>query len=176
MTELEQIAELSPEDIAKLREERAGKVIYGGLIFLTAALLIFAFLLANYLNSLIFMAIFILLALSVSGFLFNFAKKMNTLIDQDILGGRKNIIIAPIQSKRIDSSEITHGREKGGISSKYYMTIKGREYDMTERRYLMIKVGEFMEIHEAPLSKTILKQRWLKEDDSDEVENDTTDN
>ena len=122
------------------------------------------------------MAIFILLALSVSGFLFNFAKKQNTLIDQDILGGRKNIIIAPIQSKRIDSSEITHGREKGGISSKYYMTIKGREYDMTERQYLMIKVGEFMEIHEAPLSKTILKQRWLKEDESDEVENDTTDN
>ena len=76
---------------------------------------------------------------------------------------RKTIIVAPIQSKRVESSEITKGRDKGGVALKYFMTIRGTEYDMTEHRYLTIKEGEFMELHQAPNSKIIVRQRWLKE-------------
>lgn len=170
MTESLEIAELAPEDVTKLQEELGGKTTYGCLIFITAILLILGFFLGNLLNSLMLMAIFLVVALAISGGIFYFLRQKNAQISEDIWRGRKNVIIAPIQSKRVDSSEITHGRNRGSISSKYFMTLRGKEYDMTERRYLTIKVGEFMELHVAPLSGTILKQRWLKEDGTEETE------
>lgn len=170
--ESEQIAELTTDDIAKLKDE---KLSYGCVIFLIAVLLIGGLFLAYIVNlpikganGLIIMGVYILLSIAIFWFSFTTIKRKNELIDQDILGMKKKIIVAPIQSKRIESSEITTGRDKGGVELKYFMTIRGEEYDMTERRYLMIKVGEFMELHQAPNSKIIVRQIWLKEDSQEE--------
>ncbi|MGI8543199.1 MAG: hypothetical protein ACR2MD_06920, partial [Aridibacter sp.] len=92
-------------------------------------------------------------------------------VTKDIAGGQKKIIIAPITNKRIKTSDITRGRNKGGINSEYFMTIAGRDYPMTEHKYLTIPVGEFMEIHLAPATKTVLRERWLKKDGTIEEDN-----
>ena len=79
--------------------------------------------------------------------------------------------MAPIESKRIESSEIKSGRRQGEIDSRYYMTIRGVEYDMNESEYLEIRQGEFIEIHVAPLSKTVLQQKWLRGDGTSQIIN-----
>lgn len=169
MTESEQSAMLSPEDVAKLQTEKAP---FGCMIILIAALLIVVAMLAIFWNSSpVWLAAYVLVSSAVFVFYFIYRKRTNGLIDQDIWTGRKNVIIAPIESKRIESSEITSGRRQGEISSKYYMTIRGTEYDMNESEYLKIRQGEFIEINVAPLSKTIIRQKWLRADGTSEIIN-----
>lgn len=153
---------LGPEDVAKLQTE---KVTLGCTILLIFPLLIIGVGLAVFVNLwLPAMAVYTLIALAIVAFYFFYRKKTNAEIDQDIITGRKNIIIAPIQDKRIASSEVKSGYRRGEIKSKYYMTIRGVEYPMNESDYLNIRVGEFLETHVAPLSKTVFLQKWLKED------------
>lgn len=169
MTESERLSVLEPEDVAKLQTEKAPA---GCLIILIAALVIVDALLASFWNSsAVWLAAYFLVSSAFFVFYFMFRKKTNGLIDQDILAGRKNVITGPIESKRIDSSEITRGRRQGEISSKYYMTIRGIEYDMNESEYLDIRQGEFIELHIAPVSKTVLQQKWLKGDGTSEIIN-----
>jgi hypothetical protein len=169
MTKSEKLAPLTADDIVKIEAEKMGN---GCLWVLTVpASLIFLFFLGTsnwssvYLTESAFIlaaTVFIPLLILIP--LYKFIKKKDQQIARDIAGGQKKIIIAPITNKRIDSSEITRGRNKGGISSNYFMTVDDIEYPMTERKYLLIPVGEFMEIHQAPISKIILRERWLKQD------------
>jgi len=153
---------LSPDDVAKLQTNKAP---VGCLIILIAALLLGGVMVGLFLDSsLVWLAGYALISIAIFVGYFIFRKKTNGLIDQDIWAGRKNMIIAPIESKRIDSSEILSGRRKGEISSNYYMTIRSAEYEMNESDYLEIRQGEFIEIHIAPMSKTVLHQKWLRAD------------
>lgn len=160
---------LSPEDVAKLQTEKAP---IGCLIILIVLLLIGGAAVGMFLNSsLIWVAGYGLIAAAIFVGYFIFRKKTNGQIDEDIWKGRKNVIIAPIESKRIESSEVMRGRRQGQIDSKYYMTIRGVEYDMNESEYLEIRQGEFVEIHLAPLSKTVLQQKWLRTDGTVQIIN-----
>lgn len=178
MTKSEEMVELTADDITKIKAEKMG---YGCLwVVAVPVFLVFLFFLItfnwNYIfstDSLLIIAVMVILFLILFA-LYKFIKKKDTEIDKDIIAGKKKIIIAPITNKRIESSDITRGRNKGGISSEYFMTIADIEYPMAERKYLMIPVGEFMEIHQAPTSKIIIKERWLKQDgtikeDKDEI-------
>ncbi|MBK7932074.1 MAG: hypothetical protein KA956_10675 [Pyrinomonadaceae bacterium] len=167
MTESEQQAMLTVEDVAALRAE---KQPVGCLVTLIPVLLIAIVLLAFFVNpSPVWIAGYVVISLAVFALYFSFHMKTNRIIDQDIAVGRKNVIIAPIQDKRIESTESKSGRTRGEISSKYYMTIRGVEYSMSEPEYLQIRQGEFMEIHVAPLSKVVIAQKWLKADGSSVV-------
>jgi hypothetical protein len=174
MLESETTAELTAEDIAKLNEQRVTR----GCLWILAvpAVLIFLFFLFTLnwstfpVNSALIIAATIFIPLLILTPLYIFIKKRDRQIDADIAGGRKKIIVAPIAGKRIESSDITSGRNKGGVSMKYFMTVAGREYPMTEHKYLKIPVGEFMEIHLAPVSETVVRERWLKQDEPVEKE------
>ena len=169
MTESEQLAMLSPEDVAKLQTEKAP---VGCLLILIAVLLIGGVLVGLFLDSsLVWVAGYAVISVAVFVGYFFFRKKANGLVDQDILASRKNVIIAPIESKRIESSEIRRGSRRGEITSSYYMTIRGVEYDMNESEYLEIRQGEFIEMHIAPISKTVLQQKWLRADGTSEIIN-----
>ena len=160
---------LSAEDVAKLQTEKAP---VGCLIILIVLLLMGGGAVGVFLNSsLIWVAVYGLVAAAIFVGYFIFRKKTNGLIDQDIWAGRKDVIMAPIESKRIESSEIKSGRRQGEIDSRYYMTIRGVEYDMNESEYLEIRQGEFIEIHVAPLSKTVLQQKWLRGDGTSQIIN-----
>lgn len=160
---------LSPEDVSKLQTEKAP---VGCLIVLVIALLIVGAVVGVFLNSSpIWLAGYALVAAAMFVGYFIFRKKTNGLIDQDIWAGRKDVIIAPIESKRIESSEVMRGRRQGQIDSKYFMTVGGIEYDMNESEYLEIRKGEFVEIHVAPLSKTVLQQKWLRAEGTSEIIN-----
>jgi len=168
MRESETIAELTAEDIAKLNEER----ITRGCLWVVAvpAALIFLFFLFTLRwsyapwQSAQVLSITIIIPLLILVPLYLFIRNRDRQIDQDIIGGQKKIIIGPITDKRIESSEITSGRNKGGVSMKYFMTVAGVEYPMTEHKYSTIPIDDFMEIHVAPVSKTVLRERWLKQD------------
>ncbi|MDQ3798838.1 MAG: hypothetical protein M3384_05265 [Acidobacteriota bacterium] len=179
MTKSETLAELTADDITKLKGEKMGN----GCLWVVAvpAFLISLFFLFVSRWSYDYLTESILKLVAAAGIpllllipLYKFIKKKDTEIDADIAGGQKKVIIAPITNKRIESSDITSGKEKGGISSKYFMTIAEKEYPMAERKYLMIPVGEFMEIHQAPNSGIILKERWLKQDGAVEEDKNET--
>lgn len=160
---------LSPEDVAKLQTE---KQPFGCLIILIAALLGVGGLLAMFLSSApIWIAAYVLAATAVFILYFNYRRRTNSLIDQDVWQGRKTIIVAPIESKRSESTEIKSGRRRGEMSLRYFMTVKGVEYKMNEPEYLEIRQGEFIELHIAPLSKAVISQRWLREDGTSVVIN-----
>lgn len=162
MTVSEQQAMLSPEEVAKLQMNKAP---IGCLIILIIALVIGGAAVGIFFNSsLVLVAAYVIISAAIFIGYFLFRKKTNSLIDQDISAARKNVIIAPIESKRIDASEITSGRRQGQIRSKYYMIVKGTEYEMNESAYLNIRQGEFIETHIAPKSQTILQQKWLQAD------------
>ena len=165
MTISEEPGALTADDIAKIKAEKMGN----GCLWVVAvpAFLIFLFFLFASRWSYDDLTKSVLTLVAAAGIpllllipLYKFIKKKDAQIDKDIVGGRKKIIIASITNKRIDSSEITRGRNKGGISSNYFMTIGDIEYPMTERKYLLIPVGEFMEIHQAPASKIIIKEKF----------------
>lgn len=169
MTESEQSAMLLPEDLAKLQTNKAP---FGCLVILIIFLLAGAVPVIIFLNfSLVWLAGYTLISAAIFVGYFIFRKKTNGLIDQDIWTGQKSVIIAPIESKRIESSEVTSGRRQGQIDSKYYMTIRGIEYDMNESEYLEIRQGEFIEMQIAPMSKTILSQKWLRADGTSQIIN-----
>ena len=177
MTQSETLIALTKDDVTKIKAQKMGN----GCLWVVAvpALLIFLFFLfatnwnSDYLSESVWIfAAAIGISLLILIPLYKFLKKNDADIDKDIAGGRKKVIVAPITSKRIDSSEITRGREKGGITSNYFMTIAGIEYPMTERKYLLIPVGEFMELHQAPISKILLKEKWLKQDGTIEEDKD----
>lgn len=174
MRQSENPAELTTDDIAKLNGERMGN----GCLWVVAvpALLVFLFFLYRFIffskwsydyvtSNVLTLAVIGGIPLLLLIPLYKFIKKKDGQINRDIAGRQKKIIISPITSKRIESSDITRGRQKGGIASEYFMTVSGIEYPMTEHKYLLIPVGEYMEIHEAPNSKIILKERWLKQDE-----------
>ncbi|CAN5819398.1 hypothetical protein BH20ACI4_BH20ACI4_17730 [soil metagenome] len=180
MTKSETSVALTADDINTLREKKIGN----GCLWVVAvpAALIFLFFVfmtnwsSSYLNdSLLLLAAIAGISLVILYVVYKFTRKNDGEIAEDIRSGRKRVITAPITDKRIESSEITRGREKGGISSKYFMTVDGVEYPMTEHKYLTIRVGEFMEIHQAPVSKIIIREKWLKQDgtveeDKNEIE------
>ncbi len=101
---------LAPEDVAKLQMNNAP---IGCLILMLALLLIGGIVVGIFLNSIIWVAGYALIAVAIFVGYYLFRKKKNGLIDQDILNGRKNVIIAPIESKRIDSSETLVAGDKG---------------------------------------------------------------
>ena len=170
MTESETLAPLTSDDIAKIKAEKMGN----GCLWVVAvpALLVFLFFVIRFvwiydyltMSSVLTPAVILGISLLILFPLYNFIKKKDAQIARDIAAGQKKVIVAPITDKRIDSSEITSGRDKGGITSNYFMTVAGIEYPMSERKYLLIPVGEFMEIHQAPVSKIVLKEIWLKKD------------
>ena len=169
LTESEQAAMLEPKDVAKLQTDKAP---IGCLVILVVALMIGGAGVGMFLDSsLLWVAGYAVIAAAIFVGYFIYRKKTNGLIDQDIWKGRKNVIIAPIESKRIESSEVTSGRRQGQIDSKYHMTIRGVEYAMNESAYLEIRQGEFVEIQIAPLSKTILSQKWLRVDGTSQIIN-----
>lgn len=174
MTKSETSALLTAEDIAKITNERTGY----GCLWITAipGVLTVTFFLFfvdwSYDPTSSALTVFATIGISLLILIpmYKFFKKRDGKIDKDVIGGQKKIIIAPIVNKRIKSSDITSGRNKGGIESKYFMTIAGRDYLMTEHTYLTIPVGEFMGIHLAPHSKTVLREKWLKKDGNVEEE------
>ncbi|CAN5852304.1 hypothetical protein BH20ACI4_BH20ACI4_15710 [soil metagenome] len=171
----EKLAELTAEDITKIKHESMG---FGCLtaVAVPALLILLAFSFVTGWNfspmqTVLVLAIFVGIPVLLLILLYKYIKKKKKQVEKDIAGGQKKIIIAPITNKRIKSSDITGGRNKGGIKSEYFMTIAGRDYPMTEHKYLKIPVGEFMEIHLAPATKTVLRERWLKKDGTFEEEN-----
>ncbi len=168
MTESETIAELTADEIAKLKEEKMSRGCFWVLtIPLLMAylwcLLVFRWTLFGA-AEVVFIAVMLGIPTLIVFAVYKFVKNKNLLIDNDIIGGKKKIIVAPITDKRVESSDITRGRDKGGISLEYFMTVAGLEYSMTEHKYLKIPVGEWMEIHLTPHSKTVVRERWLKQD------------
>ncbi len=171
----EKLAELTAEDIAKIKNESMG---FGCLTAaaVPALLIVLAFSFVTGLDfgsvqAVLLFGIVVGIPILLLILLYKFIKKKKKQVEKDLAGGQKKIIIAPITNKRIKSSDITSGRNKGGIESEYFMTIAGRDYPMTEHKYLKIPVGEFMEIHLAPASKIVLRERWLKKDGTFEEEN-----
>ncbi len=152
---------LTQDDITKLKEKKIGNgcLFAVGIFFLAAGFLVYFILGLDLIILLIVAAVLLLLA----AFIY-FMKKKDTLIDKDIREGRKKILIAPIQNKHIKTSDVTSGRRKGEIDSKYSMTVNGKKYEMAEKDYLTIKEGEFLEIHEAPHSGIVVEGKWLKAD------------
>lgn len=169
MIQSETLTELTTDDIAKLKKENISWGCFWILavpVFLIALWWVFIFTreYVSRFDNMLFGALTIVGALILLA-VYKFIKGKSAKIDKDIAGRQKKIIVAPITNKRIKSSDITRGREKGGVSMKYFMTVAGRDYPMTEHKYLTIPVGEFMEIHLAPVSKTVLRERWLKQEE-----------
>jgi len=155
-----QTVELTQEDITKLKGSKAGNGCLFVLIFFLVASVV-VYILNIYSITILLPVIVVLLLLIAVAY---YVKKKDSLIDKDLQEGQKKIIIAPIQNKNIKTSDVTTGRRKGEIDSKYSMTINGKKYEMSEGDYLTIKNGEFLEIHEAPHSGVVIKGSWLKED------------
>ena len=177
MTKSEELVELTADDIAKIKAEKMGNGCLWVAGVPAALISLFCLYSINWSSDYFMQSIWIPAAVVIISFLlltaiYKFVKNNDAKIDKDLTDGRKKVIIAPITNKRIKSSEITRGREKGGISSKYFMTIAGRDYPMTEHKYLTIPVGEFMEMHLAPTSKTVLQEKWLKKDGTVEEDKD----
>lgn len=156
-----QTVELTQADMEKLKKQKAGNgcLAVVSIFFLAAGFLVYFLSGLNPIVLLIVAAALLLLA----AFIY-FMKKKDSLIDKDLREGRKKIIIAPIENKDIKTSDVTSGRRKGEIDSKYSMTINGKKYEMAESDYLTIKKGEFLEIHEAPNSGVVISGNWLKQD------------
>lgn len=170
MNPSETIAALTAEDILKLKNEKMGNGCLWVTVVPAVLLLMFVIYGASWsppqqaTESAVIIAAAVIIPLLLIVPLYLFIRKKDSEIDADIIGGRKKVVVAPITGKRIESSEITRGREKGGISSECFMTVAGAEYPMLERKYLTIPVGEFMEMHLAPASKIVVRERWLKQD------------
>lgn len=174
MTKSENIAELTADDIIKLKKERISR----GCFWILAIPLLLAYLWCLFMfrwklfgmSEVIFIAVMLGIPTLIVFAVHKFVKNKNLLIENDIIGGKKKIIVAPITEKRIESSDITRGRDKGGISMEYFMKVADGEYPMTEHKYLKIPVGEWMEIHLTPHSKTVVRERWLKQEGKKEAE------
>lgn len=165
MTESEQSVLLSPDDVAVLRSQKVG---LGCMFLIAAALIVGGILLTLRFPVPIVTIIYAIAALAFFVLLLIGKRVNNSEIEKDISGGKKTIIIAKIEDKRIESSEVKRGPRQGEINSKYFMKVKGREYPMGESAYLTIKEGEFVEIQEGPVSKKIISQKWLKSDGTSE--------
>jgi hypothetical protein len=166
MTESEQNAALSPDDMAKLRE---GKFGMGCLALLLVAMFIIGLAILLIIPVPILLLLYAVLCVGVTILFFVVRSRTNGAIEQDITGGQKRVIVGPIEKKRIAASEVRRGVNRGSIKSKYYMIIKAREYWMSEEAYLRIRAGEFIEIEEGPVSKKVISQRWMKEDGTSEA-------
>ena len=70
-----------------------------------------------------------------------------TLI-QDLKGGIKQIIVAPIEAMRV-----TRGKY-----SNYYITVERKEYRSYYSDYDKLKIGDSVEIQLAPASQTLLNR------------------
>lgn len=164
---IETFALMTAEDIAKINSERISR----GCLWIIAVplALVFLFVLIN-VNAPLLLAAVGGVSLALVFAVHRFIKGKDTKINKDIADGQKKVIVAPITKKKIKSSEIRSGRNKGGVSMEYFMTVAGRDYPMTEHKYTKIPVGEMMEIHLAPASKVVLQEKWLKKDGNVEEE------
>lgn len=166
MTESDQTAFLTPDDISALRSEKLG---FGCLIILIVFLFIGGVILFLRFPLFLLSLLYVILSILLIGVYLLLKWSNNSDIEKDITGGKKRVIIAPIENKRIVSSEIRRGSRRGEITSKYYIKVKGREYPMSESAYLTIKAEEFVEIQEGPVSKQVIIQKWLKKDGTSEL-------
>lgn len=168
MQKSENIAELSQEEIERLKAQRfSGGCLIPSIVILIIAAIVSLYLLRGMfsLKSMefwIFGGIAVIIFALIAYFFAKYVKGINEPLERDIYGGRKKVIIAPIESKRTDSVEHKDGPKRGQMTMSYFMTVNGKEYVMSEEDYLQIRSGEFMEIHTAPASNFVLSQKWLK--------------
>lgn len=179
MRRSETIAELTAEDIAKLNKEKISRGCFWILAIplLVAYLWCFAaFKWENFgVTGVFLLAIIMGIPTFIVIAVYKFVKNKNLLIEDDIIAGKKMIIVAPITDKHIESPNTTRGINSKRASTEYFMTVAENEYPMTEHKYYKIPVGEWMEIHLAPYSKIVVRERWLIQaqtatDHRDEIE------
>ena len=95
--------------------------------------------------------LFLLVAVGCIGlpaiFIYVCYRSVITLI-QDLNGGIKQIIVAPIEAMRVVR----------GKYSKYYITVERKEYRSYYSDYDKLKIGDSVEIQLAPASQTLLNR------------------
>ena len=157
---------LSPEDVAVLNDKRLslGCAVVLGAIFLVIGLVIPLFLHFT----IVFYAGYLALAGLIVGAYLLLRWWTNGKIDRDLVKGQKRVLVAPIADKQIDAREITNNYSwrRGEIDSKYRMKVADLNLKMSEKDYLEIRKGEFVEIQIAPISGTIFSKKWLRSDDT----------
>jgi len=171
MRPFERFEPLAPDELALLNDKRftSGCLSTASVVLVIALIPVLWVLIPDIINGHTYAIVFlsgaiILVALLIYSF-FWFKKVNNEPIDSDIRGGRKKVVVSPIESKRVDSTFNRHGnRGHGEVKMFYFMTVAGKEYKMPEEDYLKIRAGEFMEIHQAPNSGVIFRQEWIKKE------------
>lgn len=171
MNGIDEMVPLTEKDIELLKSKQFtgtwGCAVVCFVLIAVLSLVAYQFFLQSYLALVPTGVVCLLLLLTGIGFLKQ-KKTENPKVTLDLNEGNKRRILAPIEEKEIiDVTRRPHPlnikkqliKSDQEIKLKYYMTIKGFKFPLTEKQYLTgARKGDFVEFFVAPHSNVILSQ------------------